>query len=201
MFVLTTSAVGAQSVEQSQLQACTVLATAELKLACFEMVTAAAATKVQEESIPSATTSQDIVAVEETTQLVKSDAVITSGAVGIVAEEIEIKPEPVEATPAVVTQDKADEDFGAEYLDRPQEKAEEEEEGVFTATVIDVKKTRSRKLIFYFSNDHIWQQMENGYMQYPKDEEFTVEITRGLMGDYQLRVNGKGRMTRIIRVK
>ena len=56
-------------------------------------------------------------------------------------------------------------------------------------------------LIFHMDNGHIWRQIERGYFPYPKRRAFTVEIDRGMMGEYRMRVEGKGRMVRIRRLK
>ena len=56
-------------------------------------------------------------------------------------------------------------------------------------------------LIFHTDNGHIWRQIERGYFPYPKRRAFTVEIDRGMMGEYRMRVEGKGRMVRIRRLK
>ena len=56
-------------------------------------------------------------------------------------------------------------------------------------------------LIFHMDNGHIWRQIERGYFPYPKRRAFTVEIDQGMMGEYRMRVEGKGRMVRIRRLK
>ena len=43
--------------------------------------------------------------------------------------------------------------------------------------------------------------MEARHYQYPKDREFDINITRGIMGDYRMRIGDNGRMVRIRRVK
>lgn len=89
------------------------------------------------------------------------------------------------------------EELGSEHLARPDEPAPE----VVTATVERVEARWQRPLVFHFAGGQVWRQMEPGYFPYPKNRPFDVEIRRGMMGDYQLRVEGKGRMTRIVRVE
>lgn len=101
---------------------------------------------------------------------------------------------PPASGPAAAPQD----DFGSEYVEQTDEAKERE---VFAVTVTEVRRARDKRLYFHFANGHVWRQMEYGYIQYPKEGEFDAVITRGMMGDYRLRVGGKGRMTRIVRVK
>ena len=90
-------------------------------------------------------------------------------------------------------------DLGSEYL----EGEEGDDDGVeaVSATVEEVWKGGSRLLFFRFSNGQIWRQMESGYFYYPRKGSFSVTIRQGFMGDYQMRLAGRGRMTRIVRVQ
>ena len=103
------------------------------------------------------------------------------------------------AEPAAVTaaaEPDAAADLGREYVERDDSDRED------VAAVIDeVDKDRYGRLIFRFSNGQVWRQMEARRFQYPKDGPFEVVIGRGMLGDYQLRVEGKGRMTRIVRIQ
>lgn len=92
----------------------------------------------------------------------------------------------------------AAEEFGSEYL--RDEDAEKEDEKL-TATVNEVKTDRTNRLIFHFANGQVWRQLEPRRFQYPRREAFDVVISRGMLGDYQLRVGGEGRMTRIKRLQ
>ena len=89
-------------------------------------------------------------------------------------------------------------EFGRRYIDQPED---DDEPDVVTATINEVSEGRHRILYFHFANGQLWRQMEPGYFAYPKDGSFEVEIRQGMMGDYQMRVGGKGRMTRIVRVR
>ncbi len=88
-------------------------------------------------------------------------------------------------------------DFGREHVANV---ADEPEERV-TATVTNVTRDYTKRLVFQFENGQVWRQQEARRFQYPKDGAFDVEIARGVFGDYQLRVNGEGRMTRIKRLQ
>lgn len=105
-----------------------------------------------------------------------------------------------EAEPAGAAEPAAEpgDEFGRRYIDEPEDDGEPE---VVTATINEVSEGRHRTLYFHFANGQLWRQMEPGYFAYPKDGSFEVEIRQGMMGDYQMRVGGKGRMTRIVRVR
>lgn len=70
-----------------------------------------------------------------------------------------------------------------------------------SATVSEVSADRLRRLVFQFENGQVWRQQEPRHFPYPRNEPFDVVISRGLLGDYQLRVGGEGRMTRVRRLK
>lgn len=104
-------------------------------------------------------------------------------------------PEAVDAT--VASSDTLSDAFGREHVANV---ADEPEERV-TATVTNVTRDYTKRLVFQFENGQVWRQQEARRFQYPKDRAFNVVIARGVFGDYQLRVNGEGRMTRIKRLQ
>jgi len=65
---------------------------------------------------------------------------------------------------------------------------------VFHATVIEVTQGRNRTLHFHFDNGQVWRQMEARHLEYPRNVEFDINITRGMMGDYRMRIGDDGRM-------
>ena len=69
------------------------------------------------------------------------------------------------------------------------------------AVVTRAERRRNRGVTFYLDNEQVWQQEDDRYFPYPKDEAFDVVISQGMMGDYRLRVDGEGRMVRIRRLK
>ncbi len=91
-------------------------------------------------------------------------------------------------------------DFGDEHLDQT-----DREPKSVVATVTDVRRESGFNGVLYFhlSNGQVWRQATPGYFFFPRDQNtgFDVKISRGVMGDYQLRVDGSGPMTRIKRVK
>jgi len=50
-------------------------------------------------------------------------------------------------------------------------------------------------------NGQVWRQNEARHYSYPKNREFEVNITRGMMGEYRMRIGDNSRMVRIRRVK
>jgi hypothetical protein len=176
----------AQTTDQSALEACAGLETAELRLACFEAIVAAGRTADEPAAEAEAT------AVEEKAPEVEAIAgEEMAPAAAAVAPRAE--PDVTEATSSA-------DDFGREQLDIP----EPEEERVLTATVTDVSKGNYDVLYFHLANGQVWRQIEPRHFSYPKGVEFDVTISQGMMGEYRLRVgqpDDKGRMVRIRRVK
>ncbi len=113
-------------------------------------------------------------------------ATVTTGATGAPAADT---PPPAPRTP--------DDEFGREHLSS----RGEDEAAVLNATVIDVGKDRHGALIFYLDNGQVWRQMEARYFPYPRNGQFDVVISTGVMGEYRLQVGGTGRKVTIRRTK
>lgn len=171
----------AQTVNGSDLELCAGLETAELKLACFEALTEryrAVAPPVESASV------EEDVNGEAGVAAANASSTATPSAAA-----------PVAAATGVDATGNLPEEAGSRYLE------EEETENVFVSTVTDVTQGSYRILYFHMANGQVWRQMEAQRLPYPRDREFEVEISQGAMGDYQLRVEGEGRMTRIKRVQ
>lgn len=104
-----------------------------------------------------------------------------------------------ESVPAVPPPSTPD-DLGAEHLRKADEPAQDGDERVL-ATVVEVTEGRYGKLYFRFQNGQLWRQNETKRFRYPRGEAFEVIITRGILGDYRMRIGEKGPMTRIRRVE
>lgn len=102
-----------------------------------------------------------------------------------------------DATPVASTTPST-EDFGREQL---AEADSGEEKEVLTATVIDVSQGGRKNLYFHLGNGQVWRQIEPRRFQYPKQGDFEVGISKGMMGDYRLRIGDNGRMVRVRRVQ
>lgn len=105
-----------------------------------------------------------------------------------------VHPDPTDSASATAM---LSDDFGREHVANQESEAEER----VTATVTDVTSDYTKRLVFHFENGQVWRQQEARRFQYPKNRSFDVEIARGVFGDYQLRVGGEGRMTRIKRLQ
>ena len=90
-----------------------------------------------------------------------------------------------------------DDSFGREYL----ESVEESRSKVMNATAVEVTKTRLGELVFHLDNGQVWAQMEKRYYPYPRNQQFDVMISTGILGEYSLQVEGAGRKVTVRRVK
>lgn len=209
----------AQTVDFSELELCAGLETPELKLACFEAIVAGSKTTgvpasealdIPESEKPVAeieAVSPADSSVAEVEAMSKAEpAAVASSTAAVVATTgpstaaAPAKPEPsaatVSKTPVPVTSSR----LGEEHLERP-ETEEAKEDEVFHATVTEVSKGRNKILYFHFANGQVWRQIEARNFQYPRSGEFDINITRGMMGDYRMRIGDNGRMVRIRRVE
>ncbi len=216
----------AQTVELSTLEQCAGLATQDLKLACFEAIVTSSITPdppepetiefpesetpvAEIEAVPEAQPPVEVMPQEAPVVDAAADstpaAVATSTVALAVTTEpstaaVSVAPKPSAATVATTPEPVASSQLGEEYLDRPEtEKAKEGE--VFHATVTEVTKGRNRILYFHFANGQVWRQIEARHLEYPRSGEFDINITRGMMGEYRMRIGDNGRMVRIRRVK
>jgi len=64
-----------------------------------------------------------------------------------------------------------------------------------------VSKTGRGALVFQLDNGQVWRQIEPRYYPYPRDREFDVMISTGMLGTYRLQVEGTGRRVTIKRLK
>ncbi|MDH4107212.1 MAG: hypothetical protein OEW35_02755 [Gammaproteobacteria bacterium] len=217
----------AQTVDVEALRRCAALDSDEQKLACFERLADAPDAETPGDSTAgpvAAAGSVDVTPSAPATPAVPGEPSIgaavptapaepvpEAGPIRALAPGVEVDPYPypgpqpdVEAAGAaepaaeIATASEPSDDLGRRYIEGPEADAEPE---VVTATVNEVSQGRHKVLYFHFANGQLWRQMEPGRFPYPKDGPFEVEIRQGMMGDYQLRVGGKGRMTRIVRVR
>lgn len=180
LLLLSAKMTTAQTVDLSSLEICTNLGTPELKLACFEEIVATGRTSGEKEP-------------EVTSAIVENKPVEIDPRQE--ASSVEVIPEG-ETVVAVVPVTPAD-DFGQEHL----AVSESDEKQIIKATVTEVSQGYNKLLFFHLANGHVWRQIEPRRLQYPKDREFEINITQGMMGEYRMRIGDKGRMVRIRRVK
>ncbi len=112
-----------------------------------------------------------------------------------------VAPKPSAATVATTPEPVANSQLGEEHLARPETEKKANEDEVFHATVTEVTQGHNRILYFHFDNGQVWRQIETRHLEYPRSGEFDINITRGMMGDYRMRIGDNGRMVKIRRIK
>lgn len=217
----------AQSVDVSELERCSALETAVARLACFEALVAEDAEPVRVEPEPAV--QAPIPDTEPPVLVETSEATSTTEPAAPPAAEVAAAPAPVPepatpaapaadpplatapavetrtaavpaqapaaATAAVVESAQADSlaNWGLDDDDDEPESAQ--------ATVVNVTKTRLGELVFHFDNGQIWRQQEKRYFSYPRDGEFDVIVSKGMLGSFRLQVVGAGRRVGIKRLR
>jgi len=83
--------------------------------------------------------------------------------------------------------------------EKKEKKAKDDE--TYHATITKVEEGNFGVLYFYTEEGHVWRQIEDDQFWYPKRQSFNVEVNRGWMGSYRLKVDGKGRFTTVRRLK
>lgn len=119
-------------------------------------------------------------------------------------EPAEVEPEqPAEAPPEQTPDTSQDrlENVGIEQLPDNRREERPRERDDIGATVTEVSEGPRGNLLFHLENGQVWRQIEARYVPLPADAPFPVQISRGLFGEYRLRVDGEGRLVRIRRVQ
>lgn len=202
----------AQTVDISRLEQCAKLDAADAKLACFEaiaaesQVAAEAAPEFAEESSREPTaepaTDSDVslepgppanAPQESSSRQAASVSAAESPAIQAPVEEPVPIPAGADAAPAAT----GDGSFGGEYL----ESVEASRSKTMSAAVVDVTTTGYGELVFHLDNGQVWAQLEKRYFPYPRNQQFDIQISVGVLGEYQLQVGGTGRKVTVKRVK
>ncbi|MGI9203558.1 MAG: hypothetical protein ACR2Q3_06090 [Woeseiaceae bacterium] len=217
-----------QTVDMALLEECASLGTSELKLACFEALIVAnspsdaeipdAGSAIIAETVPTADSEVSRPAVLEPTGVPDAPAPDPApGARSMAAAEavpivipantspgVELAPEGTERQDSVaenssdpVVSEPPAAEFGAEQLpDR-----DRDTDQTITATVVEVRQGYNRTLSFHMADGQVWRQTEPRRLQYPKNEEFEVIISQGILGEYRLRIGENGRLVKIRRIQ
>lgn len=217
--LLLTNVAQSQSVDLSSLEECARLETPDLKLACFEAIIEAHSSSVAQ--MPGATpvtSGETAPTVDSETNRPAAQAPIAAaapaqdpGAGTIAAAATVPMVEPKNTSPGVEPAPEDTEmrdsvakkspepavEFGAEQL--PDRNLDTDQ--TITATVVDVRQGYNRYLSFHMADGQVWRQTEPRRLQYPKNEAFDVLISRGMLGEYRLRIGENGRLVKIRRVK
>ena len=202
----------------AELRRCAGLATDSLKLACFETLAAMPAEGSSPDHL-SAGEAADVLQAEDRqpgmqVEPAAADAAPLTAAAPVeapsqpAAPETPAAPSPpadsvapvaeqsaVAAAPVAIPETEADDPLDSWGVDRSGEPE------VAYATVVEVTKARYGELIFQFDNGQVWRQQEKRYFPYPRDREFDVTLSTGMMGEVRLQVEGAGRRTTIKRLK
>ncbi len=162
----------AQTASQRELEACAAIERAIERLDCFETLTARGATPAPVDVEPE--------------------------------RESEVEPgQAAEALPERTSDPSRDrlENVGAEQLPHNRREERSRERGDIGVTVTEVSEGPRGNLLFHLENGQVWRQIEARYVPLPANAPFPVQISRGLFGEYRLRVEGEGRLVRIRRVQ
>lgn len=103
----------------------------------------------------------------------------------------------VETSPKQLYED----EFGAERLE---ERIAESRKQKLTLRVDSVAKTLRGRLVIIFDNGQVWRQLDSDTTVIPLPNEprgREATIKRGLMGGYQMKIDGSGRQFRVLRVQ
>lgn len=188
------SASFAETATQAELEACAALRDPLDSLSCFERLTDRGRAKIVE--TPTVVQPAPVQQPEVTAPAVTAPSApnVAPAAKPQVAEQPRKAPVK-ESVGRVVT---IDDSVGEEHLAK-----QKEEQGPtkFTATIVKVEKKGRGILVFHMENGQVWRQVESRFFAYPKNRSFEVVIDQGMLGDYRMRVEGKGRQTRIRRMK
>ena len=226
LLLLLAEVAATQSVDLSVLERCASLDTPEEKLACFEAIVASngsSATDIPDAapSIVVETASMDgsevarTAAPEPNAVSAPEPGPVSAEAIRTVAEATPIvvesatrdfdpapqeaeKPDPlVASTPAPTSSEPPATELGAEQLPEQNRDADQ----TVTATVVEVRQGYDRTLSFHMANGQVWRQIEARRLQYPRNEEFEVIISQGMLGEYRLRIGENGRLVKIRRIQ
>lgn len=175
----------AQTASQRELETCAAIERAIERLDCFEALTARGAAPVPA-NVQSAT--------EVPAQPPRVEP----------EQEADVEPGQAAGAPADQTPDSSLdrlENVGAEQLRGTGREEQIRERDDIGATVTEVSEGPRGNLLFHLKNGQIWRQIEARYVPLPENAPFAVKISRGLFGEYRLRVGGEGRLVHIRRVQ
>jgi hypothetical protein len=79
--------------------------------------------------------------------------------------------------------------------------SQEEYKKTIKATVVDVTQGFNKDLRFHLANGQVWRQIEPRHLQYPKNRDFEIKISQGMLGAYRMRIGKNGRMVKIRRTQ
>ena len=184
----------AQTVDVSTLEVCSALETEALKLVCFEAIISKRRT-VATEVPPAEAVSSDPAVVTEVTNVSEMPVIIEAASQATESMTTDVAPTATERSvsgenPGFVKRLRAR--LGA---------SQEEYKKTIKATVVDVTQGFNKDLRFHLASGQVWRQIEPRHLQYPKNRDFEIEISQGMMGGYRMRIGENGRMVKIRRTQ
>ena len=205
LLLLSVNIATAQSVDLSSLEACSQFRDIRAEARLFRGANGqrrqgklrAAAAAPQEPLPESAATEDALVTAGAAADVAASDVAENLSREDAGEEQAEVGDHPDREPPDEPQADVAD-NLGREDLD---EDTDENENADVRANVSEVVKGTYDVLYFHFANGQVWRQIEPRRFRYPRDREFEVIISRGMMGDYRLRLDENSPMTPIRRVR
>lgn len=184
----------AQTVDIATLEVCAALETEALKLACFEAIISKGIIAVTE--VPTVETE---VLQDDPATAIEAEVMLTSEVpVSIEAAPRDAKTSLTADVVPITTKRPVADDLGREQLAA---RDEEEQSEVIKATVVDVTQAYNKNLRFHLANGQVWRQIEPRHLQYPKNRDFEIKITRGMLGAYRMRIGENGRLVKIRRTQ
>ena len=213
----------AQTVDVSTLEVCSALETEALKLACFEALISkrrTAATEVPPPEVVNSTpavvtevtnasevpaiieaasqTAESMTALPVSTVPSASDSTVADKPLAAIgATPHDVKTSMTTDVAPIATEPSVASDRELEQLGESQE----EYKKVIKATVVDVTQGFNKDLRFHLANGQVWRQIEPRHLQYPKNRDFEIKISQGMMGAYRMRIGENGRMVKIRRTQ
>ncbi len=209
----------AQSVDVAELAKCAGLGSEAAKLACFEALVEAHAVEQEVAPEPAAEAAQPEAAPDVVEPEPRREAPVAAAPVPAAKPLPTATPTPAAApvedqTPVAASAPVAA--TPAPAVENPQPVAAATSEAVdpmaslgvrepdavdVLATVTEVSKDSYGRLVFHFENGQQWRQIEKRFFPYPKNAQFDVTISEGMMGEQRLQVEGRGRRVAIRRLK
>jgi len=184
----------AQSVDLADLEVCAGLETDVQKLACFEAIVATSGDAPQPVPQPPAEVQPEAESLAAAQPESEPRVDVEPDSMTDVQPEpaAEAPPGPPPAPPVAAS---------TAVLRAVESRPDEGPPAVINATVVDVTKDGYGALIFHFDNGQVWGQQEKRYFSYPKNRQFDVTISEGIMGESRLQVEGAGRRLTIKRIQ
>jgi len=98
----------------------------------------------------------------------------------------------------LVNQDKSDIDT---VFEKKNVSAKTENSNLIVNPIMKVEKNARKRAIFYLENGQVWEQTQSGYVYVNKKKQNIAHIKKAALGGFKLRINDKGTLIRVRRIK